>query len=370
MNLKKVLLGIAVIGASSLAFAFSQHTFQQIEGLAQKTYLVQNLISFEQASAIIKEKSQGTVIYSVLETGEGAPHYEYIILEQQQTRMIRIHAELGKVLVDKSVSIAMPITLYTPTVTLADAIATAELDLIADIVAAELDQYPLHAVYRLIAMSNQVIFEVTVSADTGKLLTIERMEEEWPTVVNNSIDSPRNYFKSSTTENSYITSRQAIAKAEAVIGGRVISMEWEFDEQSQSKHHSAGIIWVELQDQDNSTAVAIDVLTGEVLETDSDSNKALTDSLTQVEGLASLSQVIAKAKAAHSGILLGIGLEEEDAQLVYYSLFRNEDKLHLVASNALDASVLFIQEIEDVEEFEEDLNRYSDALTKRFDDSL
>lgn len=147
-------------------------------------------------------------------------------------------------------------------------------------------------------------------------------------------------------------------------------MEWELDEDNHSGPYSAGVIWVELQDQDHSTTVALDVLTGAVLETHSGSAESLSDSLAQVDGLANLSQVTANAKASQSGALLGIGLEEEDDQLIYYSLFWNAGKLHLVASNAMDASVLFSQEIEDVEGFEDELNTYSEDLISHFGDSL
>ena len=67
---------------------------------------------------------------------------------------------------------------------------------------------------------------------------------------------------------------------------------------------------------------------------------------------------------------MGIGLEEEDDQLIYNSLFWNAGKSHLVASNAMDASVLFSQEIEDVEGFEDELNTYSEDLISNFGDSL
>lgn len=209
MYLKKVLLSMAVVGVSSLTFAFSQHSFQQIEGLAQKTYQVQNLIGFEQASAIIKQKTQGTIIGATLKTDEGAPHYEYIILEQQQMRVIHIHAELGKVLADKTVGTDTPAPFYTPAVNLSDAIASAESELAADIVVAELDQHPLHPVYRLVAMFNQVIFEVTVSADTGKLLTIESMEDDWSSSEIKTIEIADKYFMSAKAENSYMSPRQA-----------------------------------------------------------------------------------------------------------------------------------------------------------------
>ncbi|NQZ07590.1 MAG: PepSY domain-containing protein, partial [Algicola sp.] len=103
---------------------------------------------------------------------------------------------------------------------------------------------------------------------------------------------------------------------------------------------------VELLDGDYVHTVMINATTGEVVEVEEDSQKALDAAITAATKWAALDTVIANAQAAQAGTLLGIELEMKDAKLVYLVFVDGETQSFEVTVDAAEGTVLSTEPLE------------------------
>ncbi|MCJ8272021.1 MAG: hypothetical protein MJK04_21825 [Psychrosphaera sp.] len=132
---------------------------------------VNNLITLEKAYQVVATITSGRVLSAMLDTEFGAPNYEFIVLEAGKLKQLLIHGETAAVLVENAIE---ELPLYNPALDIGQIIASVEQALSATAFAAELQQEETHGAYRLLAGTEQTLYEVIASGETGNILIAEK----------------------------------------------------------------------------------------------------------------------------------------------------------------------------------------------------
>ncbi len=241
MNMKKLVISMAVAGImiTPLSHALNlkgldnnkpnKPTLSQVKienkrdakpaGLA-----VNNLITLEKAYQVVATKTTGRVLSAMLDTEFGAPNYEFIVLEAGKLKQLLIHGETAVVLVDNAIE-ALP--LYNPALDMGQIIASVEQALSATAYAGELQQEENHGAYRLLAGTEQAMYEVIASGETGNILIAEKFEDEADSEIGGE---GGNSEDDASEKETYVTLAQAIESAKKSASGSVIGIALDDDD--------------------------------------------------------------------------------------------------------------------------------------------
>ena len=162
-------LGLAALLSSSLALADHDHKGHKHGGPRQDVVaLEQSKISAAQAIAIAEKDTKATADNLDLELHRGSAVYEIDLHDDKQEYEIRVDAVSGEITARKSeYEDKLP---RRGTITLAQAIETAEKETGAKVVEADLDGKRSGLVYEIELIGNDTRYDVDISADDGKVL--------------------------------------------------------------------------------------------------------------------------------------------------------------------------------------------------------
>ena len=162
-------LGLAALLSSSLAFADHDHKGHKHGGPRQDVVaLEQSKISAVQAIAIAEKDTNATADNLDLELHRGSAVYEIDLHDDKQEYEIRVDAVSGEITARKSeYEDKLP---RRGSITLTQAIETAEKETGAKTVEADLDGKHSGLVYEIELLGNDTRYDVDISADDGKVL--------------------------------------------------------------------------------------------------------------------------------------------------------------------------------------------------------
>ena len=162
-------LGLAALLSSSLALADHDHKGHKHGGLRQDVVaLEQSKISAAQAIAIAEKDTNATADNLDLELHRGSAVYEIDLHDDKQEYEIRVDAITGEITKRQSeYEDDLP---RRGTITITQAIETAERETGAKVVEADLDGKHSGLVYEIELLGNDTRYDVDISADDGKVL--------------------------------------------------------------------------------------------------------------------------------------------------------------------------------------------------------